>query len=99
MNVVAVLLGGGQHVKRSTVAVDYWCAGNADLRVDGRVQIGGRHRPHAVGRVEETDGPQSRTGLTIGVEGVDEVVLRGDVDQNVVLAVSCEVIDEERCGD
>src|SRR6266699_491216 len=92
MNVVAVLLGGGQHVKRSTVAVDYWCAGNADLRVDRRVQSGGWNRRHALGRVEETDGPQSRTGLIIGVEGVDGVVLRRDVDHIVVLPCARIVI-------
>src|SRR6266550_41142 len=99
MNVVAVLLGGGQHVKRSTVAVDYWCAGNADLRVDRRVQIGGWNRRHALGRVEETDGPQSRTGLIIGVEGVDGVVLRRDVDHIVVLSVYWDLIDIKRLGE
>src|SRR5437879_13717594 len=99
MNVVAVLLGGGQHVKRSTVAVDYWCAGNADLRVDRRVQIGGWNRRHALGRVEETDGPQSRTGVIIGVEGVDDVVLRRDVDHVVVLSVYLGLVDITWCGE
>src|SRR2546422_10715360 len=98
MNVVAVLLGGGQHVKRSTVAVDYWCAGNADLRVDRRVQIGGRNRRHALGRVEETDGPQSRTGLIIGVEGVDGVGVRREVDHIVVLSCYWDLIDVKWLG-
>src|SRR5438552_18537890 len=98
MNVVAVLLGGGQHVKRSTVAVDYWCAGHADLRVDRRVQSGGWNRRHALGRAEETDGPQSRTGLSIGVEGGDGVVLRRDVDPIVVLSVDWDLIDISRVG-
>src|SRR2546428_13845414 len=98
MNVVAVLLGGGQHVKRSTVAVDYWCAGNADLWVDRRVQIGGWKRRHALGRVEETDGPQGRTALIIGGEGVDGVVLRRDVEHIGVLSVSWVLINIKRLG-
>src|SRR6266496_720856 len=103
MNVVAVLLGGGQHVKRSAVAVDYWCAGNADLRVDRRVQIGGWNRRHALGRVEETDGPQSRIGLVISQnssEGTTAGNFRdGDIGAVTFRGVShASSVDGHLCG-
>src|SRR2546422_11205059 len=98
MNVVAVLLGGGQHVKRSTVAVDYWCAGNADLRVDRRVQIGGWNRRHALDRVEETDGSQIRTGLIIALQGIIGVLLRRDVDHIAVPSSYCDLLNTNRVG-
>ena len=77
------LLGLGLNEKRTGCGVDDGRACDPDLRHEVAFFSGVRrgHGGHARSRVDETHLPERRgvrTGIVIGVEGIDTVMLRGD---------------------
>ena len=80
----AVFLSSGNDVERLRIGVDDRSARDPDVRRDHAADVGGSARlGHDGGRIEEADLPRRCCGETIGVEGIDAVILGRDVDDVV----------------
>ena len=98
LEVAAALFGLGHHEKTSARRINYRSPGDSDLVLDvaGLLSVRWRNRRHA--SAKKALFPILYAGLSVGVEGVDAVVLGGDEDDVVRAAGDREIRHIERLG-
>ena len=76
--------GAGEDVESAGFRIDHWSGSDADFGLNkGAFDVARRHGGNVALFVQKTHMPQRRIVRAIGVEGVDAIVLGGDVEHVV----------------
>src|ERR1700689_2731838 len=91
LEVLTVFLAGGDHIQRTGIGIDDRRGGDANLRINHlSADVRARNGSNSVGWVDEAILPERvcvDASIAVGIERIDAVVLRGNVD-DVVLSLA-----------